>query len=164
MRRTVIGGAALAAGVLIGGVTVAGANSTTTTAEVCVNHSGLVRVADECRPDEERLVIRGEQGPPGPPGPEGPQGPQGPQGEPGGLAAQAFPFEVGSIPPGERATVRATCPEGFLATGGGYAFSSPAVKVFDIGFGGGASGSYSVTARNSGSEVATLVAKAVCVD
>jgi hypothetical protein len=70
----------------VGVATFAAANNTVTTAEVCVGPDGQVRVADQCRPSEERLIIQGEQGPKGDqgePGPQGEQGLPGPAGQDG---------------------------------------------------------------------------------
>jgi hypothetical protein len=82
-RQSAITAGALVAGLVIGGATYAVADTTATTAEVCVGAGGTVRVAEECRPNEERLIIEGAQGPQGPEGPEGPVGPEGPEGPQG---------------------------------------------------------------------------------
>jgi len=111
--------------VAVGGVAIGAyaTNDFVSVAELCVSESGLVRVDDECRRDEQRLVIQGEQGPQGE---MGPQGEQGPQGEPGGPIAPEDRIrvrttitlsEVAEI--GDQFTATAECPEGYVATGGG---------------------------------------------
>lgn len=62
----------------------------------------------------------GSQGPEGPPGPAGPAGPQGPAGAMQELEL-VWVTEVYTIPANSgRDTRRATCSEGYSATGGGY--------------------------------------------
>ena len=72
-------------GLVVGGGSVAMAQTTTTSADFCVKDNGKLRLTTDgtCDGDEELLTIQGAQGPAGPAGEQGPAGPQGPQGETG---------------------------------------------------------------------------------
>jgi hypothetical protein len=71
-----------AAGIAYGTVA---ATTATSRIDACVGPSGLVRIADECRRNEQSVSwnVRGEQGPPGPKGDTGPRGDTGPAGADG---------------------------------------------------------------------------------
>jgi hypothetical protein len=77
----------------------------------------------------------GPTGPAGPSGAIGPSGPAGPQGPPGVVGEvyqqNSVSFPVGLTPPGVE-TVAVSCPQGHVATGGGFALSGP------MGIGGNA--------------------------
>jgi Collagen triple helix repeat (20 copies) len=70
----------------------------------------------------------GPSGPAGATGPAGPAGPAGPTG-PAGVVGEVYEqnsvsFPVGLTPPGIE-SVSVTCPQGYVATGGGFGLSGP---------------------------------------
>lgn len=79
--------------------------------------------AEKWRRKRGRRGRRGKKGSEGPNGPEGPSGPTGPDGPPAGASVQVvnepctFP-DVGGI--GATDGCEASCPAGYVATGGGY--------------------------------------------
>lgn len=78
--------------------------------------------AEKWRRKRGRRGRRGKQGPNGPEGPNGPSGPTGPSGPPAGASVtvntQDCSFTNG--PPGATEGCEAPCPDGYVATGGGY--------------------------------------------
>ncbi len=83
-RAARMAAAVLAAGLLAGGAVAAVAQTSASSADVCVKDNGQVRLAvDGCDQNEQLLTIRGETGPVGPQGPPGPQGATGPAGADG---------------------------------------------------------------------------------
>ena len=141
VRRTALGVTALGAGVTLGGSLGAWADSSETVISACFsNRTGVLRIADQCRP-RETAIEWNQAGPQGSVGPEGPAGPQGEQGMTGPTGLQGEPGEPGPAgptgPPGvglsglERVrvaspmdsqslkTVGADCPAGKIVVGGG---------------------------------------------
>jgi len=165
-------GSAVVAAVGVGAF--ASANNTTTTAEVCVGPNGQVRVADECRPSEERLTIQGEQGPKGDKGDQGDPGPQGDQGEPGtpgGVSGWNIVESDSIVPAGSQfGSTIAVCPVGQVTAGGGFkgddrlAINSSFPGIIIGGGGGPQRSAWAVRAANVSDSDAQLEAYAICVD
>src|SRR5262245_10695412 len=78
---------------------------------------------DACRSKNHVEFTWSLQGPVGAAGPTGPTGPRGPAGPAGGLPAtglQVIGTSGEDVAPGATGTVTSNCPEGKVATGGGF--------------------------------------------
>jgi hypothetical protein len=153
----------------VGVATFAAANNTTTTAEVCVGPDGQVRVADECRPSEERLIIqgdKGDKGDPGEPGPQGEKGDKGDKGDPGGVRNVLTRSEQLRVEAGEYRRAQLFCPIGDTAVSGGYDFSGlRSLQVVESErVGSSPSSSWTVRVYNSGDDAGFFTASVNCVD
>ena len=100
MKKLVVG---LVIGLVVGGGSIAIAQTTTTSADFCVKDNGKLRLAMDgtCEAGEQLLTIEGAQGPPGPAGQDGvdgQDGAQGPAGPPGAAGADGQDGAQG--PPG----------------------------------------------------------------
>ncbi|HKJ55142.1 MAG TPA: hypothetical protein VJ978_04075 [Nitriliruptoraceae bacterium] len=82
MKKLVVG---LVIGLVVGGGSIAIAQTTTTSADFCVKDNGKIRLTVDatCESGEELLTIEGAQGPPGLPGQDGTDGQDGIDGQDG---------------------------------------------------------------------------------
>ena len=144
----------------------------------CYNStSGALRVIDagkvKCSSSERALTWnqKGQQGPAGPAGPAGAQGPAGPVGNQGVPGVSGYEFresyevEVGA---GVALAHWLTCPDGKVATGGGFMTSS-----YDISVGKNgplmnsdhtAATGWEISLRNNSQETVRLHVYAICAN
>lgn len=79
--------------------------------------------AEKWRRRRGRRGRRGKNGPEGPAGPDGPSGPTGPDGPPAGASVVVVPQDCvfpDVVALGATDACQASCPDGYVATGGGY--------------------------------------------
>jgi len=121
---------------------------------------------------------QGEAGKAGEPGVQGEAGPQGPQGDPGEIGAQGEPAPAPAITyyrvdtetivkPGRMKTLTASCSEGDILTGGGYAisikFRGHEYRVNSSSPRGATGLDWFVRLENLDDTKLTLHAKAICI-
>lgn len=163
VRTTSVLGFIAVVALLVGTTQFAAADTAATTYVGCVSSPGQLRVvanANQCRNGESVISWNSV-------GPEGPAGPAGPQGPSGVTATRLTSVQSAPIPPGDQASVVASCNPDEILLSGGFAQASTGANLMII------TASpvndiptvrrYVAEARNTGTAPLSITATALCV-